>query len=156
MKESLFFFYMPRFDIVFSMGFVEHFSNLDAIVGKHVKLLKKEGIILLGVPNYRGICHAVLKRLAQQKLSMHNLEAMDIKNWESFEKQYRLKTIFKAYIGGFNPGMYRRCENRTFINHLIRFFFKCVRILITDRLTFLRSFNSIYWSAYLLGIYRKV
>ena len=41
---------------------------------------------MLGVPNYRGISQVVLKRLAPQKLSMHNLETMDIKNWESFEK----------------------------------------------------------------------
>jgi len=147
---------LPSFDIVFSMGFIEHFSDLDSIVGKHVELLKKQGILLLGVPNYRGISQVVLKRLAPQKLSMHNLEAMDIRNWESFEKKHGLETIFKAYIGGFNPGMYRRCENRTLINQLIRFFFKCVRVLITDRLAFLRSFNSTYWSAYVLGIYRKV
>jgi 2-polyprenyl-3-methyl-5-hydroxy-6-metoxy-1,4-benzoquinol methylase len=146
---------LPRFDIVFSMGFIEHFSDLDSIVGKHIELLKKQGILLLGVPNYRGISQIVLKRLAPQKLSMHNLETMNIQNWVSFEKKHGLETIFKAYIGGFNPGMYRRCENRTFKNQLIRFFFKCVRILITDRFTFLRSFNSMYWSAYLLGIYRK-
>jgi 2-polyprenyl-3-methyl-5-hydroxy-6-metoxy-1,4-benzoquinol methylase len=147
---------LPRFDIVFSMGFIEHFSDLDSIVGKHLELLKKQGVLLLGVPNYRGISLSVLKRLAPQKLSMHNFEAMDIKNWESFEKKYGLKTIFKAYIGGFNPGRFRRCENRTLRNLLIRFFFKIIRIFITDRFTFLRNFNSIYWSAYLFGMYRKV
>lgn len=147
---------LPSFDIVFSMGFIEHFSDLDSIVGKHVELLKKQGILLLGVPNYRGISHAVLKRLAPRKLSMHNLETMDIKNWESFEKKYGLKMIFKDYIGGFNPGRFRGCENRTLKNVLIRFFFKIVRILITDRFASLRRFNSIYWSAYLFGIYRKV
>jgi 2-polyprenyl-3-methyl-5-hydroxy-6-metoxy-1,4-benzoquinol methylase len=147
---------LPRFDIMFSMGFIEHFIDLDSIVGKHAELLKKHGILLLGVPNYRGISQIVLKRLAPQKLSMHNLETMDIQNWESFEKKHGLETIFKAYIGGFNPGMYRRCENRTLKNQLIRFFFKSVRVLITDRLSFLRRFNSIYWSAYLLGIYRKI
>ena len=97
----------------------------------------------------------VLKRLAPQKLSMHNLETMDIMNWESFEKKYGLRTIFKAYIGGFNPGSFRRCENQTLRNVMIRFFFKMVRILITDRFASLRRFNSIYWSAYLVGIYRK-
>jgi 2-polyprenyl-3-methyl-5-hydroxy-6-metoxy-1,4-benzoquinol methylase len=112
---------LPRFDIVFSMGFIEHFSDLDSIVEKHIELLKKQGILLLGVPNYRGISHIVLKRLAPQKLSMHNLEAMDIKNWESFEKKQGLQTVFKAYIGGFNPGSFRRCENRTLKNLLIRF-----------------------------------
>jgi 2-polyprenyl-3-methyl-5-hydroxy-6-metoxy-1,4-benzoquinol methylase len=147
---------LPSFDIVFSMGFIEHFSDLDAIVGKHVELLKVQGTLVLGVPNYRGISQIVLKRLAPHKLSMHNLKSMDIKNWESFEKKQGLQTIFKAYIGGFNPGSFRRCENRTLKNLLIRFFFKVVRVLITDRLTFLRSFNSIYWSAYVLGIYRKI
>jgi len=147
---------LPRFDIVFSMGFIEHFSDLDSIIAKHVALLKKQGILLLGVPNYRGISHAVLKRLAPVKLSMHNLEAMDIKNWESFEKKYGLGTIFKAYIGGFDPGRFRRCESKTLKNRLIRFFFKLVRVLITERLTLLRRFNSIYWSAYLLGIYIKI
>jgi 2-polyprenyl-3-methyl-5-hydroxy-6-metoxy-1,4-benzoquinol methylase len=78
------------------MGLIEHFSDPDAIVGKHVELLNKQGILLLGVPNYRGISHTVLRRLAPRKLSMHNLETMDIKNWESFEKKYGLKTIFKG------------------------------------------------------------
>jgi 2-polyprenyl-3-methyl-5-hydroxy-6-metoxy-1,4-benzoquinol methylase len=147
---------LPCFDIVFSMGFIEHFNDLDAIVGKHVEMLKKNGILMLGVPNYCGISQAVLKRLAPRKLAMHNLETMDIRKWESFEKKYGLKALYKAYIGGFNPGSFRRCENRTLKNLSIRFSFKIVRILITDRFTFLRRFNSIYWSAYLLAVYRKI
>jgi 2-polyprenyl-3-methyl-5-hydroxy-6-metoxy-1,4-benzoquinol methylase len=146
---------LPRFDIVFSTGFIEHFSNLDTVVGKHVELMKKGGILVLGVPNFRGITQFVLKRLTPRLLSMHNLEAMDIRNWVSFEREYGLETIFKAYIGGFEPRNFRRCENRTIKNQLIRLFFKPVRILITDRCRFLRRFNSIYWSAYLLGVYRK-
>ena len=132
---------LPSFDIVFSMGFIEHFSDLDSIVEKHIELLKKQGILLLGVPNYRGISQIVLKRLAPQKLSMHNLETMDIKNWESFEKKYGLNTIFKEYIGGFNPGSFRRCENRTLRNLFIIFFLNIVIIFITDRFAFIRRFN---------------
>jgi 2-polyprenyl-3-methyl-5-hydroxy-6-metoxy-1,4-benzoquinol methylase len=146
---------LPHFDIVFSTGFIEHFSNLESVVGKHVELLKQGGILVLGMPNFRGITQFVLKRLTPQLLSMHNLEAMDIKNWESFEKKYKLETILKGYIGGFEPRNFRRCENRTLKNQLIRFFFKPIRILITDRFRFLRRFNSMYWSAYLLGIFRK-
>lgn len=125
---------LPSFDIVFSMGFIEHFSDLDSIVEKHIELLKKQGILLLGVPNYRGISQIVLKRLAPQKLSMHNLETMDIKNWESFEKKYGLNTIFKEYIGGFNPGSFRRCENRTLRNVLIRFFSRLSEFLLPTAL----------------------
>ena len=147
---------LPRFDIIFSRGFIEHFSNLDSVVEKHVELLKKDGILILGVPNFRGITQFVLKRLTPRLLSMHNLETMDIRNWESFEKKYGLETIFKGYVGGFEPRNFRRCENRTLKNQLIRLFFKPIRILITDRFRFLRRFNSIYWSAYLLGVYKKV
>jgi 2-polyprenyl-3-methyl-5-hydroxy-6-metoxy-1,4-benzoquinol methylase len=146
---------LPRFDIVLSMGFIEHFSNLDSVVRKHVELTKKGGILVLGVPNFRGITQFVLNRLTPQLLSMHNLESMDMENWQSFEEEYGLETVFKAYIGGFEPRNFRRCENRTLKNQLIRLFFKPVRILITDRFRFLRCFNSIYWSAYLLGIFRK-
>lgn len=146
---------LPLFDIVFSTGFIEHFSDLDMVVGRHVNLLKKGGILVLGVPNLRGITHVVLKRLSPQLLLRHNLEAMDIKNWESFELKHELKTVFKGYIGGFEPRNFRRCEDRTLKNQLIRLFFKPLRFLITDRFRFLRSFNSIYWSAYFVGIYRK-
>lgn len=34
---------LPRFDIVYSMGFIEHFSELDAIVEKHLNLLREGG-----------------------------------------------------------------------------------------------------------------
>jgi 2-polyprenyl-3-methyl-5-hydroxy-6-metoxy-1,4-benzoquinol methylase len=86
---------LPRFDIVFSMGFIEHFSDLGSIVGKHVELLKKHGILLLGVPNYPGISQFVLKRLAPRLLSTHNLEAMDIKNWKFLKKCTGLKLCLR-------------------------------------------------------------
>ena len=91
---------LPRFDIVLSRGFIEPFASPDLIVAKHVELLKKDGVLVLGVPIFRGITQFILKRLTPRLLSMHNLEAMDIKNRESFEKKYWLETIFKAYIGG--------------------------------------------------------
>ncbi len=146
---------LPRFDIVYSMGFIEHFSDLDLIVEKHLVLLKDGGILLLGVPNFLGINGLVFRRIAPRTLSMHNLLTMDIDKWGSFEKKYRLETLFKGYIGGFEPRNFRRCESRTLSNLAIRFFFKLVRIIFTDRIRYLRRFNSRYWSAYLLGIYRK-
>jgi len=144
-----------RFDIVYSMGFIEHFSDLDPVIEKHFDLLKDSGILMLGVPNFLGINGWVLRRIAPRTLSMHNLLSMDIDNWETFEKKYKLETLFKGYIGGFEPRNFRRCENRTLTNLAIRFFFKLVRIFFTDRIGSLRKFNSKYWGAYLLGIYRK-
>jgi len=45
---------LPLFDIVYSLGFIEHFEDLDLVVKKHTKLLKSGGILLLGTPNLSG------------------------------------------------------------------------------------------------------
>ncbi|MFZ7124650.1 MAG: class I SAM-dependent methyltransferase [Desulfobacterales bacterium] len=145
---------LPKFDIVFSMGFIEHFENFAEAVNKHVKLLKKDGILLVGVPNFQGINGFILKRLAPDLLSKHNILSMDAENWHQFEMDNHLTTIFKGYIGGFEPKIFRRCENRSLKNLTIRLFFKLVRYSLTDPLPILRNFNSKYWSAYLLGIYK--
>lgn len=145
---------LPRFDIVYSLGFIEHFSDLNYIVERHLDLLKEEGILMLGVPNFRGINQLVLNKLAPRMLAMHNLLTMDISAWRSFEEKYRLKPLFRGYLGGFEAGNFRRCENRTITNLAIRFFFKLVRMSF-GRLRYFRRFNSEYWSAYLLGVYVK-
>jgi SAM-dependent methyltransferase len=145
---------LPRFDLVFSMGFAEHFTSLEAVVGRHLMLLKPGGILVVGMPNFRGIYQWGLRRLAPRMLSMHCLEAMDTRRWEAFEKSLGLKTIFRGFIGGFEPKVFRRCETKTLSRMAIRLLFKCARFAVTDRLPGLRKFNHPFWSAYLLGIYR--
>ena len=145
---------LPRFDIVYSLGFIEHFSDLDLVVERHLALLKDGGILMLGVPNFLGISRLVLKRLAPQTLSRHNLLNMDINNWRPCEERFRLEVLFRDYAGGFEPGNFRRCEDRTIPNLAMRLIFKLLRISF-GRIRYLRRFNSKYWSAYLLGIYVK-
>jgi len=144
---------LPKFDIVYSQGFIEHFLDLEKVIEKHLELLKPGGILLIGTPNFLGINHLVLKKLAPRLIAQHNLSSMDIRNWENFEKRFKLKVIFKGYIGGFEPRIYHY-ENRMFLNRLIYIFFRGIRI-ITDNLKFLRKFNSKYWSGYVIGVYRK-
>ncbi len=145
---------MPRFDLVFSLGFIEHFQNVEEVVARHLSLLKEDGFLIVGVPNFRGISAVVLKQLAPELLAGHNLEAMDINAWQSFENKYGLVPLFKGYIGGFEPGNFRRCESRTAVNQTIRFFFKVIRKMVTDPFPGLRKFNSPFWSSYALGVYR--
>lgn len=94
---------LPRFDVVVSMGFIEHFSDLNDVLRRHVNLLGKGGILVLGVPNFAGISQTVLKRMAPQMLARHDLRAMDLRNWSILEDTYGLTALFKGYIGGFAP-----------------------------------------------------
>jgi len=146
---------LPQFDIVYSLGFIEHFFDLNLVIEKHLKLLKHSGILLIGVPNYLGINHWFLKRLSPKLLSIHNIAAMDISNWRSLEEKYNLQKIFKGYIGGFEPQNLNRWEKKNIKTFLLKVITKILSLLLHSNFKFLRRFNSKYFSAYLVGIYRK-
>jgi SAM-dependent methyltransferase len=145
---------IPRFDIVYSFGFIEHFSDFSPVVAKHVELVKKGGLLIIGVPNFAGFTQTILRKTAPRIYTTHNTDAMNIENWKFFEEQYQLAPLFTGYLGGLNLVHCKRCENRTVVNRTIRFFFKTLT-RITEHMDFLRKFNSKHWSPYLLGIYRK-
>lgn len=141
---------LPLFDIVYSLGFIEHFSDLELVIEKHLQLLKPRGILLIGTPNFLGINHWLLKKLNPEQLSIHNLSCMDIKKWETFEKCFNLKVLFKGYIGGFEPRSFIRKSKGVmfyFLAGIGRIFDYIIRPL--------RVPNSKYWSGYVIGIYKK-
>ena len=146
---------LPQFDIVFSLGFIEHFDDAVPVIGSHLKLLKPGGILLLGVPNYSGIYHCVLKRLAPSIQITHNLGIMDLGTWEKFEKEFGLTTVYKGYIGGFEPLNMKKLENKNLINRLIYFKIQVLTVIFSFRFRVLRKFNSARISSYMIGIYRK-
>ena len=143
---------LPNFDIVYSMGFIEHFLDLNEVIGKHLSVLKPGGIILLGAPNLLGINYWLMKILSPKKLLEHNLISMNIENWHNFEKEFGLQIIFKNYIGGFDP-VYKY-EEKNLLNQLINILIRGLSVFIF-RLSFLKNLNSKYWSGYIMGIYRK-
>lgn len=146
---------LPQFDIVYSLGFIEHFQDLDDVISRHLSLLKPGGILLIGTPNFGGINGFFLKHLSPKFLSMHVLSTMDIRRWAFFEKKTGLKVLFKGYIGGFEPGTFWRCEQYTLVNYFLKFTAKLLVRIFSCRFKTLRRLNSKYISGYILGIYQK-
>lgn len=142
-------------DVVCSFGFVEHFSNLNGVVAEHLKLLKPGGILVIGVPNMLGINHWFLKRLAPKLLAGHNLNTMNSNNWKSFEQEFKLKVLFKNYVGGFEPGVFLKQEKKSFVNNLLFLIARILNKIFHNNFKFLRKFNSKNTSGYLMGIYKK-
>lgn len=146
---------LPKYDIVYSLGFIEHFYDLDLVIGKHLELLKPGGILMVGVPNYSGINYWFLKRLAPKLLAVHNRDAMDSNSWKSFEEKFNLLTIFTGYIGGFEPQSFNRWEEKNFKTFTLKVAAKLLSMLLSSNFKFLRKFNSKTFSAYLIGVYKK-
>jgi len=146
---------LPLFDIVFSLGLIEHFDDPVTVVESHLKLLRPGGILLIGVPNYSGIYHLVLKHLAPSMFVTHNLRIMDIATWSDFEQKFGLETIYRDYIGGFEPLNMKKLEKKSLLNRLIYFKIQVLTVLFSFRFRWLRKFNSAFISSYMIGIYKK-
>ena len=66
------------FDLVYSLGLIEHFDDPRPIVGKHLELVKPGGSAIIIVPNYAGIYGRLQKYFDPDNLAIHNLGIMSI------------------------------------------------------------------------------
>ncbi|UCF82793.1 MAG: class I SAM-dependent methyltransferase [Desulfobacteraceae bacterium] len=64
------------FDVVYSLGLIEHFDDPTDIVRRHVELLKPNGMALILVPNYGGIYGRLQRYFDPANLSIHNTAIM--------------------------------------------------------------------------------
>jgi SAM-dependent methyltransferase len=138
------------FDMVYSMGLVEHFVDLAPVVQCHLALLKPGGTLLIGVPSFLGINRLFAKILIPKRLSQHNLRAMKMSTWMGIEKKFALNSIFKGYIGGFAPSAFRPYERHPVIARvpgLLGRIIQCVPLL--------RRLNSPWISCSFMGIWKK-
>lgn len=157
---------LPLFDVVYSLGVVEHFEDIHLVIKKHLDLLKPGGTLLIEVPNFSGIYAPFMRFFAPDMMSAHNLNAMDTEKWAMFEHDFNLHIRFKGYLGGFSPTVLRSILNRErgnmdWVRQLLRLALDIpLRIFMQINKRFrllqpLRRFNSQYWSIWAIGVYRK-
>lgn len=107
-----FFEWEPRpYDLVLSLGFIEHFEDLDSVFARHLEFVAPGGRLVLGLPNYRGII-GLTQRLAEPgHLAIHNVEAMRPSLWRGLARQYGVDIESVRYFGGFDPCIIRLGEH---------------------------------------------
>lgn len=135
-----------RFDAVMSLGFIEHFAEPGPVLRRHVDLLAPGGLLILEVPNLTGL-NAWLS--TGELLAAHNQSVMSIPFFREFAERHGLHTIHLGYIGGFEPdnlGPERSALGK-------RAMLKALRLL--RRLPGSGRLQCPYWSAFLIGIFRK-
>jgi len=89
------------FDVVFSSGLIEHFTDQTEVMKKHVELAKKNGKVVVIIPNLEGIGDRITYTFNKEFGEMHyTITADDLK--KVFNKA-KLKVDYVGYVGGFNP-----------------------------------------------------
>jgi SAM-dependent methyltransferase len=94
-------------DLVLSLGFIEHFDDLDAAFARHVEFLAPGGTLVLGVPNYTGLLGAIQRRADPEHLALHNRAAMDPERQRALAAAHGLSVHRQVYLDGLDPDLLR-------------------------------------------------
>jgi len=155
-EQADFFHFTPSrtYDAVMSLGFIEHFEDQQDVVRRHLALLKPGGLLVLGVPNFRGIYGPLQRYYNNDVLLKHNLSIMSLEHFRKTAQSFDLDIVYLDYLGGFEPTLFVKPPKPTLAqNVLVRFPLALARRLRAWRL--FDSINHPFISSYILCIMRK-
>lgn len=143
-----------EFDMVMSFGFIEHFDDPHSAIAAHLNMVKPGGLLLIMIPNLRGIYYPLLRFLAPDILVIHNVAIMKKKVFHHLFEQFDMRELFCDYYGLLNFGLLqaRGSWRQALLNGLWRIQFLCNPFISLARHLTLE--NAIT-SPYLLYIGRK-
>lgn len=98
--------YAGFFDVVVSRGFVEHFTDVKAVVAAHVRLLAPGGLLLITIPNLRGVNYFLQRWFNRAVLPLHNLAIMRRSAFTEVFAGQGLSTLRCGYFGTFSFGVF--------------------------------------------------
>jgi len=147
---------LPTFDVVYSLGFVEHFEDLTGVVERHLALLRPGGRLILGVPNFLGVNGWFMRRLAPELLAGHHLPSMELSRWDEFAEPLGLRTLFREYVGGFEAGTFRQREGEGVGRKALYAVASGLDVALRRRPRWLRRFNAPWLSGYAMGVFERV
>lgn len=90
------------FDVVYSMGLIEHFEDPAAIIEAHVRLLKNGGTLFITVPNLRRSLAAALNSLTgrgRALLARHNTAVMEKETLRRLVADRDIRVLALDYFG---------------------------------------------------------
>jgi len=143
-----------QYDVVISLGFIEHFSNPESVVCKMCTILKNGGILIIGIPNFTGLNYYIAKyvdkKVKNKLLTAHNLKIMNLHFFYELAKNGKIKPVEITFRGGFEPALYDISATPFWFKIL----FQCLTLLFHNRLS--QIISSKFYSSYILAAYKKV
>ncbi len=142
--------YVPekKYDLVFSNGLVEHFSNFHDVLDKHLEYMHNGSSLLIIIPNKNYLRKYYGLLLDKKNLMLHNLECMNLKTFKDFSVRNKLKAEYLSYYGGFAYAVHEP------LNNIFKRLFYAVSSRFAKILNpWLEKHPSKYWSSVIIGIF---
>jgi SAM-dependent methyltransferase len=156
------------YDAVVSLGFIEHFSDVEGVIARHAALVRPGGTLVLGIPNFRGVNYWIQKVMDRPLLKAHNTSIMSLKFLRGLSRKCPLEPLWVGYLGGFEPALFGRQdppagsgllgEVGSWVGRKCRWALGvCLGLAheARNRLKVLDHLNHRLFSSYILGVYRK-
>ena len=99
-KEDLFA-WQPEhnFDVILSIGFVEHFTAPASVMQKHADLLAPGGLAFVTVPNFRNGQYILHWLLDRENLQRHSTQLMSPRRLKAALEAAGLMVLESSYVG---------------------------------------------------------
>lgn len=140
-----------KFDLVYSLGFIEHFTNWEEVIRSHCKIVKDGGMLLIEAPNFSGFFQHILHYLFdRENLKRHYIQSMSPKKWNKILVSEGFVVQYKGYFYGFDfwtEDQNRSKANQAILNFLMKVFYKIKPHI---------KFNSRFFSPYCGIIAKKI
>ncbi|MCB9989380.1 MAG: class I SAM-dependent methyltransferase [Rhodospirillales bacterium] len=104
-------------DVVASFGFIEHFTDTQDVIQRHLDLLKPGGYLVLVIPNHAGLNGKILKAVDKDKHAIHNLMPYD-QMANAVEKTCQAEIIeggYYGHLGFWNTDLYPKIDKMSTI-----------------------------------------
>ena len=93
----------PKYDLVCSFGFIEHFTDWQGALLKHAEHLRPGGLLVIETPNFRGWVQQLLHRLLDAtNLRRHHIGAMHPGRWAELLRANGFDVLTHGYHGQFD------------------------------------------------------
>jgi 2-polyprenyl-3-methyl-5-hydroxy-6-metoxy-1,4-benzoquinol methylase len=92
-----------RFDVVYSVGVIEHFEDPREFVRLHVELARPGGTALILIPDYGGIYGKLQRHFDADNLAIHNLKIMNPESLEELAPRDLANDVRVFRCGRINP-----------------------------------------------------
>lgn len=116
-----------KYDLVYSLGFIEHFERYTDVIRAHDRLVRPGGYLILACPNFRGFVQNWLHRkLDNENLMLHNVDAMDHNAWVRVVADLGYSISYAGCFGGFDFWSDRSLGVRSSVIDVIRITFRLI------------------------------
>ena len=137
-----------QFDVVISIGFIEHFPDPLEVLIQQSKWVMDGGLMLVTVPNKRFFRIPFAFLFDQENQKAHVLKSMRISFFQEVARKQGWELMECRYVGGFNSKVHQP------LNALQRLAYRPLKALIKRLNPILKKYPSKWYSHTLVAVYR--